>query len=204
MKIYCKLLKMKSKIFYQLKGTMFRSKGNEKDLIEIDEIFEDENPIIAREKAFNAYQNYIDVFLQGKEKEYISYEQTVIELKDFSSSYKREFVKIGNEIIAEIDVDFDKGLSIYMVYENSPIYQTVEGEKIYENKLLIHFIENKLSDLVWNVLDNLFEEFKVYELYKYNFKNYKIEIETADPFSNESNVKDYLETPIDFYRILII
>ena len=195
---------MSNLIFYQLKGTMFRSKGNETDLIEVNEIFEDENPIIAREKAFNVYQNYIDVFLQGKEKEYISYEQTVIELQDFTNSYRREFVKIGNKIIDEIDVDFDKGLSIYMVYENSPIYQTVEGEKIYENKLLIHFIENKLSDLVWNVLDNLFEEFKVYELNKYNFKNYKIEIETADPFSNESNVKDYLETPIDFYRILII
>ena len=195
---------MSNLIFYQLKGTMFRSKGNETDLIEVNEIFEDDNPIIAREKVFNAYQNYIDVFLQGKEKEYISYEQTVIELQDFTNSYRREFVKIGNKIIDEIDVDFDKGLSIYMVYENSPIYQTVEGEKIYENKLLIHFIENKLSDLVWNVLDNLFEEFKVYELNKYNFKNYKIEIETADPFSNESNVKDYLETPIDFYRILII
>ena len=195
---------MSNLIFYQLKGTMFRSKGNETDLIEVNEIFKDDNPIIAREKVFNAYQNYIDVFLQGKEKEYISYEQTVIELQDFTNSYKREFVKIGNEIIDEIDVDFDKGLSIYMVYENSTIYQTVEGEKIYENKLLIHFIENKLSDLIWNVLDNLFEEFKVYELNKYNFKNYKIEIETGDPFSNESNVKDYLETPIDFYRILII
>jgi hypothetical protein len=195
---------MSNKILYQLKGTMFRSKKNETNLIEINEIFEDDNPIIAREKVFNAYQNYIDVFLQGKEKEYISYEQTVIELQDFTNSYKREFVKIGNEIIAEIDVDFDKGLSIYMVHKNSPTFVTLEGEKIYENKLLIHFIENKLSDLVWNILDNLFEEFKVYELNKYNFKNYKIEIETADPFSNESNVKDYLETPIDFYRILII
>jgi hypothetical protein len=195
---------MSNKILYQLKGTMFRSKKNETNPIEINEIFEDDNPIIAREKVFNAYQNYIDVFLQGKEKEYISYEQTVIELQDFTNSYKREFVKIGNEIIAEIDVDFDKGLSIYMVHKNSPTFVTLEGEKIYENKLLIHFIENKLSDLVWNILDNLFEEFKVYELNKYNFKNYKIEIETADPFSNESNVKDYLETPIDFYRILII
>lgn len=195
---------MKPKIFYQLKGTMFRSKGNETDLVEINEIFKDKNPITARENAFKTYQNYVDVFLQANNKEYLSYEQTVIELQDFTNSYKREFVKIGNEIIDEIDVDFDKGLSIYLIYENSPIYQTVEGEKIYENKLLIHFIENKLSDLVWNVLDNLFEEFKVYELNKYNFKNYKIEIETADPFSNESNVKDYLETPIDFYRILII
>jgi hypothetical protein len=195
---------MKPKIFYQLKGTMFRSKENETDLVEINEIFKDENPIIARENAFKTYQNYIDVFLQANNKEYISYEQTVIELQDFTNSYKREYWKIGNEIIDEINLDFDKGLNLYMVYENSPIYQTVEGEKIYENKLLIHFIENKLSDLVWNVLDNLFEEFKVYELNKYNFKNYKVEIETADPFSNESNIKDYLETPIDFYRIQII
>jgi hypothetical protein len=195
---------MKPKIFYHLKGTMFRSKGNETDLVEINEIFKNENPIIARENAFKTYQNYIDVFLQANNKQYISYEQTVIELQDFTNSYKREYWKIGNEIISEIDLDFDKGLNLYMVYENSPIYQTVEGEKIYENKLLIHFIENKLSDFVWNVLDNLFEEFKVYKMNKYDFKNYKIEIETADPFSNETNVKDYLETPIDFYRILII
>ena len=195
---------MKSKILYQLKGTMFRSKKNETNLIEINELFEDENPIVAREKVFNAYQSYIDVFLQGKDKEYISYEQTVIELQDFTSSYKREFLKIGNEIIDEIDVDFDKGLSIYMVYENSPTFVTLEGEKIYENKLLIHFIESKLTDLVWNALDNLFKEFEVYKQNKYAFKNYKTEIETADPFSDESNVKEYLKTPIDFYRILII
>ena len=195
---------MKSKILYQLKGTMFRSKKNETNLIEINELFEDENPIVAREKVFNAYQSYIDVFLQGKDKEYISYEQTVIELQDFTSSYKREFLKIGNEIIDEIDVDFDKGLSIYMVYENSPTFVTLEGEKIYENKLLIHFIESKLTDLVWNALDNLFKEFEVYEQNKYAFKNYKTEIETADLFSNETNVKEYLRTPIDFYRILIV
>ena len=125
---------MKSKIFYQLKGTMFRSKNNETNFIEINEIFVDESPIVAREKAFNTYQNYIDVFLQAKEKEYISHEQTVIELKDFTSSYKREFLKFGNEIIDEIDLDFDKGLNIYMVYQNSPIFKTVEGEVIYENK----------------------------------------------------------------------
>lgn len=195
---------METKIFYQLKGTMFRSRGKETNFIEIDKTFKDENPIIAREQAFNTYQNYIDVFLQSKEKEYISYEQTVIEIQDFTSSYKREFVKIGNEIIDEIDVDFDKGLSIYMVYENSPTFVTLEGEKIYENKLLIHFIEKKLSDLVWNVLDNLFKEFQVYKQNKYDFKNYKTEIETADPFSNETKVKEYLTTPIDFYRILIV
>lgn len=191
-------------IFYQLKGTMFRYKKEETNLIEINEIFVHENPIVARENAFNAYQNYIDVFLQAKEKEYISHEQTVIELKDFTSSYKREFLKFGNEIIDEIDLDFDKGLNIYMVYQNSPIFQTVEGEVIYENKLLIHFIENELSGLVWNVLDNLFVEFKVYKLKKYDIKNYTIEIETVDPLSNESNKKNYLETPIDFNRTLII
>lgn len=181
---------------------MFRSKKNETNLIEINEIFEDENPIVAREKAFNTYQNYIDVFLQSKGKEYISHEQTVIELKDFTSSYKREFLKFGNEIIDEIDLDFDKGLNIYMVYQNTPVFQTVEGEVIYENKLLVHFIENKLSDLIWNVLANLFEEFKIYENNKYNFKDKKIEVETFGSFSNKSNVKAYLKTPIDFYKIL--
>ena len=77
------------------------SKRNETVLVEINDIFNDKIPITARENAFKTYQNYVDVFLQANNKEYLSYEQTVIELQDFTNSYKREFVKIGNEIILE-------------------------------------------------------------------------------------------------------
>lgn len=56
---------MSAKFFYQVQGTMFRSKGNENDLIEVNEIFKEENPIIARVKAFNHFQSYIEVFLES-------------------------------------------------------------------------------------------------------------------------------------------
>ena len=47
--------------FYLLKGTLYRSPNNPEDLIEIHEVFENDNLIEARERAFEVYQNYVDV-----------------------------------------------------------------------------------------------------------------------------------------------
>lgn len=50
-----------SNFYYQVKRSLYRSKGNQEDLIEINEIFKNQEPILARERAFDVYQNYIDV-----------------------------------------------------------------------------------------------------------------------------------------------
>ena len=50
-----------SNFYYQVKRSLYRSKGNQEDLIEINEIFKNQEPILARERAFDVYLNYIDV-----------------------------------------------------------------------------------------------------------------------------------------------
>ena len=60
---------MKVAFHYIIKAKLIRfTEGNGIDFSEFEEKFEDENPIIAREKAFNRYQSYIDVLLENKNK----------------------------------------------------------------------------------------------------------------------------------------
>ena len=73
---------------------MFRSRGNDTNLIEVNEIFKDDNPIIAREKAFKCFQNYIDVFLDSKGLQYISHEETERVLHDFFNSHEKKYFKL--------------------------------------------------------------------------------------------------------------
>ena len=93
-------------------------------------MIKDENPIVGREKAFRVYQNYIDVFLESKGKSYVSHEETEIVLKDFVSSYRRDFARIGGQAIGdmEIDFDYDKGMNIFLVMADSNTLTTREGE----------------------------------------------------------------------------
>ncbi|MGN6297575.1 MAG: hypothetical protein ACTHM7_12390 [Ginsengibacter sp.] len=61
---------MKAAFHYLVKAKLIRKKGdNELDFEEISKTFEDENPIIAREEAFDYFQNLIDILLQHKGKE---------------------------------------------------------------------------------------------------------------------------------------
>ena len=122
---------IKPEFFYQVSGRMFRTVANELNLVEVNEIFKNENPIIAREQAFNYYQDYIDVLLQSKGKSYFSHEETEKELQDFFNSYKKKNVKIAGESIEgmEIDVDCDKGLGISL--EDGTSLQCTKEHKLY-------------------------------------------------------------------------
>lgn len=73
---------------------MFRTVANELNPVEVNEIFKNENPIIAREQAFNFYQDYIDVLLESKGKSYISHEETEKELQDFLILIRKRILKL--------------------------------------------------------------------------------------------------------------
>ncbi|MFZ4413587.1 MAG: hypothetical protein ACOYOV_10925 [Bacteroidales bacterium] len=191
---------MNPAFFYQVSGTMIRSKGVELNFIEVDEIYKDNNPIIARENAFNCYQNYIDVFLESKGSKYESHEETSILLQDFFNSYKKAQTKFGDEINEEIDVDYDKRLNIYMVMADSKIIINHEGEEIYEDKHLIHSINNQFTDYTTYIYDALRLELSLYEKYGYDYKNYKKDYVVSGVFEDHI-IKSVLETPIDFTNI---
>jgi hypothetical protein len=192
---------MKAKFFYQVRGTMFRDQNDQTNLIEVDEIFKDDNPILAREQAFNFYQNFIDVFLESRGEVYTSHEEAVIVLQDFMNSYKREYFKIGNEKVLELHTDFGKGLNICLVMANSKIITTPDGSKFYEDDHLIHYIDNEFDDLKMNVLDELAFEYALYAKYKYDCKNYKKDYDVSGPLE-APKLKSTLITPIDFDKVL--
>lgn len=191
---------MKPAMFYLVQGTMFRNKSDENNLIEVNEIFRDENPIIAREKAFNFYQNYIDVLLESKGKVYESHEKTAEELQDFFNSYKKAHTKFGDELNNEIDVDYDKRLNVYMVMSDSKIITTYGGEQVYEDIHLIHSMNSQFTDYDFYIYKALRLELSLYEKYNYDFKNYKKDFVVSGLFENHI-IKPVLETPIDFMHI---
>jgi hypothetical protein len=64
---------MKAAFHYIVKAKVIRQiEGNELDFAEINESFENENPIIARDAAFRFYQSWIDILLQ-KQKQRICF-----------------------------------------------------------------------------------------------------------------------------------
>ena len=190
---------MPPKFFYYIRGTMFRSKGSENNLVEVSEVFRDDNPIVAREKAFRVYQNYIDVLLESKGKSYVSHEETESVLKDFVSSYRRDFVKIGGQAIGdlEIDVDYDKGMNIFLVMADSPTLTTREGELYFEDKRLIHYIGNGFMDFKAEVFESLSFEYSLYQKYGYDIMDYKRDYNTSGS-AKKVSIRSILETPISF------
>ena len=79
-------------IFYIVSGEVYRSKGNTDNPIEIHEEFRDVEPIVAREKAFSYYQNYIDVFLKAKRKYIFPTNKLKTIYRSFSTHFKKNIL----------------------------------------------------------------------------------------------------------------
>lgn len=187
---------MNTEIYYKVVGALYRFKGNESDLIEIDETFEDENPIVTRENAFECYQNYIDVLLQSKGEEYVYHEKAVAELKDFFVSGRK------HKLLPDL-VDMDgTNLSIYMVKKTPDSFQAF-GETYYQDKWQIHSMDSEFEDWSASILKSLMYEYSIYEKNGYDCKNYVVTCDTLDYFTKRS-IQRILETPrfIDEYFFL--
>ena len=186
---------MKNLPFYQVRGTLFRTKQSDENPVIINEIFKDEQPIIAREKAFKCYQNYIDVFAESKGIKSDSFDEYNAKLQDFTNSYSNKIAKVGNVSIGTIDVDFDKGLNVYLVL-NDESFITKEGELIYENKKLIHSFDNNFIDFTKEILEALKFEYAIYTERGYSCKKFRREIS----FKNETTIENIiiLDSPLNF------
>lgn len=180
---------MKNDIYYKIAGTLYRSKGKEINLIEIDKTFEDLNPILARENAFNHYQSYLDVLLQSKGKEYVSHNNAVTELQDFLKCGQK------HKIVPQM-VDMDgMSLSIYMVKKIPLAFQNVFGEPDYQDRWRIHYIDNKQEDWSAYVLKSLMYEYSIYVSNGYDYKNYAMHYDTQNYFKKRST-QPILKTPL--------
>ena len=172
-----------NKFFYLLKGTLYRSVENPEDFIEINEIFHDDNPIEARERALEVYQNYVDVLLQSIGEEYESHEMARLALKKFLEEKQKPsklttLMNVGEEeeALFKIENDFDKGISLHMVMSDSKTFTTLEGEIIYEDKILIHDLNSELTGIRDHIKKSLIKEFEIYIKYGYECKDYAMKV----------------------------
>lgn len=156
--------------FYLLQGTIFRTQENLNDLIEINEVFSNESLIVARRNAFRKYQSYVDVFLDSIGSKYKTYNDAIQKLQDFVNSYRVEYAA-NNPDLEQVDVDFDKGLFIYLVIDPSDTYRTKEGELIYNKKVLIHFFNADFENYWKAALQGLQVETDFYLTNKFDASN---------------------------------
>lgn len=186
--------------FYLLQGTIFRSQENLNDLIEINEVFYHENLINARQQAFQKFQSYLDVFLDSLGHPYQSYEDAIEILADFVNSYRLQYA--ANRIeLGRVDVDFDKGMFLYLVTDPTDTYTTKEGSLIYKQKYLLHFFNNNFDDYWQAVLNDLMDEFQFFKTHQIDLGNQSYKINTAKYFK-EKKIVDILPSPIDFQKII--
>ena len=192
---------MENPFFYLVRGTLYRNNSDNPDLIEVDKAFKDDNPILARERAFEFYQNYIDVFLENLGKPYTNHEETLFCLRSFIKNQKESYQKIGNEMMWQIDEDFDKGLFVYLVFDEDEKFETLEGETIYNNKIQIHRLDYSPDELYDDLYSNLKTEFELYEKQNFDIKNYKIDYD-IDKSKFITELKPTLRTPINYEKNL--
>jgi hypothetical protein len=185
-----------SKFYYLLKGTLYRSKDNPHDLIEIHEVFKNDSPILARERAFEVYQNYIDVLLESKNLTYENHRDAVVSTKDFISIEPKIAPLFMEGIFGAIEDDFDKGISIYLVMPDSKTFTTLEGELIYEDKILIHDLNSEIAGLKEVMHTGLLQEYELYKKYDYDCEDYAASFPTAEK-SAKNKYQYILRTPIN-------
>ncbi|GAO27679.1 hypothetical protein [Geofilum rubicundum] len=149
---------MKTPFFYLVSGTFMRSPGDLSNPVEVNQLFKHESPSVARKAAFRFCQNYIDVFLESKDEKFRSPQQAIQVLDDFINTRQREFARVAGQIIDEIETDFDLGIAIYLVMADSKTCLSLEGETIYQEKLLIHLMSKNMDEYRALIDQNLLVE----------------------------------------------
>ena len=154
-------------MFYIIRGEAYRSKDIAENSIVLYEEFRDENPIIAREKCFRFYQNYIDIFLDSKGKNYISHDQAEIDLQDFFNSVQEKY-----SVFEKFDANFGVCIQISFVFNDTVVHTLKSKIQIYEGEDVIHGMQKSSEDLKEIYFKNLKSEYSIYQNYGYEMKNF--------------------------------
>lgn len=198
---------------YVVKAKLIRHiKGSGKiEFLQFEDKFENENPITARNLAFKHYQNYIDVLLEAKQKNYNSDKQVREDLKSFIDPGTKTKIQIGEREV-EFSDDFGNGIGVFLIVDipkPDKIYDAKKGEEIF-----IHGIGNITSlNHPDSLISELDREYDYYQYNKYETQNNIIEIvfcnseEWAEGYLGngqwldsygEPNSYKILETPFDW------
>lgn len=148
--------------------------GNEFEFQEINKVFENDIPIIARKNAFDYLQSCIDILLQFKGKKYISEKETRNELVAFveTGTYK---LQIGDKEILFTEDSLGNGIGVYFVKDQE--VKSIETFWGVGQHQLLYGIGN-LSDqhLIDETILVLQEEAKYYDHFGYDKNGQEISV----------------------------
>ena len=198
---------MKAAFHYIVKAKVIRlTESNEPAFEEISKSFENENPIRAREEAFDFYQSWIDILLQNKQKKYVSDRETRKELISFIDPTVSTKLYSG-----DTEIEFNKnslgyGIGVFFV-PDIEIGVSYSGRIETGAELLIHGIGNFGRKYMLD--DNvciLSSEAEYYQHFNYDTDNKEVDIVYCfrccyDDGCEEDKIVDtrkILETPFDW------
>lgn len=180
---------------------IIHKKNGEIVFLENEEKFENEMPIIARNEAFNRYQNYIDVLLEVEGEKHIPDKQAREKLKAFPE--RKSTIKIDNDL--RFDDVFYSGIGVYLVIDNPIPCEMKFLENRKSDEILIHGIGNFIDEDSSIFFRGLTMEFDYYNFYGYDTGNEIIEInyfdrdEWAEGYGHEEpNRHSIIKTPFDW------
>ncbi|HUC79457.1 MAG TPA: hypothetical protein VMR70_01020 [Flavisolibacter sp.] len=180
---------MQPTIHYEVKGK-FILDFDQKDFQTLQKEFRHASPILARQEAFNFYQNYIEVLLNYQGKEYTSHE----ELKD--DLFPLFSMSTPYQSLPEVDrvMHLNFGIGVYLVIDK-PIF----SEDLVNTSWCLHGI----GDVSCQWEDDLFivgltTEYAYYEHHAYDKGDNEIEAKYYNDEAEEVETYTILQTPYDW------
>ncbi len=170
-------------IHYIVRVKLIRFINNEKiDFIHDEKVFKEQSPILAREKAFSHYNSYIDTILEPNLHHYEISQRLSLRIE-------KRTIELDNEKV-EIN-DFQSGIGVFLIIDE-PINDDKKGDEF-----LIHGVGFSFND-PQSLIDSLNFENWYYEHYKYETKNYRINIDFYEADVDEVGLETILRTPFDW------
>lgn len=190
---------MRPSIHYCVTAKLFRNRNTDNSrLIEFNQCFFHDNPIIAREKAFRYYQNFIDVLVDATGLAYRSDSQA----RDLLTYFIDPDVTLSSLQRGHKINSLGYGIGVFLVIDH-PIHTYYKKGAKY----LIHGIGNLIegSDSPESLILGLETEYEYYQYFKYNSNHLKSRIVFCDSNEWEEGYRDeepsiytILKTPFDW------
>jgi hypothetical protein len=188
---------------YEVKVKLIRYETKDDiDFIDYQKVFENKNPILARQDAFKEYEEWIKDLYTSMEntKGYLTDKQARIDLEKFIiPSGKHKVIINQNEF--DIGNSFGYGIGVYFIID-LPYHKSWEDSDMYDKKgdeYLLHGIgtSNKYNDPL-EISDALNIEMLYYERYNYDKSNFERKVNIYDWDKPGIDEIHFLETPFDW------
>lgn len=194
---------MKAAFHYAVKVKLIRYETKDDiNFIDFNKVFENENPIFARQEAFEEYKEWIKDLYSGigKSGKYVNDKQARIDLQKFTTPSGKFNVQIDENKI-DFGNSFGYGIGVYFIIDQ-PFHQSWESEDMYDkpgDELLLHGIgtTSKYNDPL-EISNALHIENLYYEHYNYDKSGFERRANIYDWDKPGIDEIHFLETPFDW------